>query len=104
MTTQFDGVEAEHMRAWFEDNVECPAGCGHRCHRRRPHSRPAGPGGDGWQPEEAQGGLRYTRLSAGGGRKSAHRRGSFELLLRHAMESYILCAMVPRSGRTDFDS
>ena len=28
------GGHAAHMRQWFEKNVECPTGCGHRCQIR----------------------------------------------------------------------
>mmetsp|Transcript_63395 Transcript_63395/g.141339 ORF Transcript_63395/g.141339 Transcript_63395/m.141339 type:complete len:130 (-) Transcript_63395:73-462(-) len=28
------GGHASHMRQWFEHNVNCPAGCGHRCQLR----------------------------------------------------------------------
>mmetsp|Transcript_11851 Transcript_11851/g.39005 ORF Transcript_11851/g.39005 Transcript_11851/m.39005 type:complete len:320 (+) Transcript_11851:152-1111(+) len=29
------GGHVHHLRSWFEKNVECPAGCGHRCLVRR---------------------------------------------------------------------
>ena len=28
------GGHAEHLRDWFAENIECPAGCGHRCQLR----------------------------------------------------------------------
>lgn len=28
------GGHAEHLHAWFQTNLECPTGCGHRCQIR----------------------------------------------------------------------
>ena len=37
------GGHVEHMRGWFAESTECPAGCGHRCQLRllAPPSVPA---------------------------------------------------------------